>query len=507
MSLLPGAMIKPEVYSHTVESVKLIETHLSWVFLTGVYAYKVKKPVCFDFVDFSSIGKRNFFCSEELRCNRAFAPELYLGVVPIVLRANGTLLVAPEAAVRGDEVIDYAVRMIQFDVNLQADLLLENKELTVGEMFEFGGKLAAQHGILPQLSSVYDPGKAILENFTTLKKLDCLQSFSTQIEMLETQAKYQLAQQGLFLQERYRDHFVRECHGDLHLSNLARLDSGLTAFDCLEFDESLRCIDVWCDIAFLFMDCCIRERADLGYAFVDGYLMASGDYSGVQLLPMFAAYRSVVRAKIAALRYEQTANPEVWQKIQKHVSWPLTQSSRPAGRLIITCGLSGSGKSYWAGQLVTAIPSLRLCADVLRKTQYGYSAFENSQSDLGQDLYSESVSLQVYERLADYSAVLLTLGENVIVDAACLKRAQREVFYKIAQQVGVLPVVLHFTAPHEVLLNRITDRQLAGNNPSEADAVVLTWQLDEFEEPGVTEPVITIDTQHATLSAVVARLS
>jgi aminoglycoside phosphotransferase family enzyme/predicted kinase len=507
MSHLPNGLINPKAFSHPVEGLKLIETHLSWVFLTGHFAYKVKKPVCFDFVDFSSLASRHYFCSEEIRCNRKFAPELYLDVVPIVLRGDGTLGVEPEHPKQGDEIIDYAVQMLQFDSALQADLLLEQDQLSAAEMHEFGQKLAVQHAALPELPIAYDPAKAIRDNFTTLRSLGCVESIMPQLDLLEIAEKSQLAAFESLLRERQREHFVRECHGDLHLSNLARLDSGITAFDCLEFDEALRYIDVWCDVAFLFMDCCVRDRADLAYAFVDGYLVTSGDYSGLRLLPMFAAYRSVVRAKIAALRYAQSAEPEVWQKLQRHLSWPQMQETRMTGRLIISCGMSGSGKSYWASQLVATLPSLRLCSDVLRKILHGYAPLESSQSRLGQNLYREGASAQVYDTLAEYSAGLLALGENVIIDAACLKKSQREVLYKAAQSVAAPFVVLYFTAPPEVLLDRIETRQAAGNSPSEADAKVHRWQLGAFEPPDCSESVISIDTCNMTLSKLLALLS
>ncbi|MFT7130946.1 MAG: aminoglycoside phosphotransferase family enzyme, partial [Gammaproteobacteria bacterium] len=436
MSYLPHALMNPEVFSHAVEDVQLVETHLSWVFLTGHHAYKVKKPVCFDFVDFSTLESREYFCSEEVRCNRKFAPKLYLGVVSIVLRGDGCFAVISGKPVHGDKIIDYAVHMLQFDSTLQADLLLENDQLSAAQMHDFGVTLAVQHLALPELSAPYDPGEAVRDNFTTLRALGCLKSIKAQLDYLEVSANSQFAAFEAFLQKRRSEHFVRECHGDLHLSNMVCLDSSLTAFDCLEFDEALRNIDVWCDVAFLFMDCCVRERADLAYAFVDGYLVTSGDYSGLRLLPMFAAYRSVVRAKVAALRFEQTTERENWGKLQKYLSWPQMQNARMPGRLIINCGMSGSGKSYWASQLVAALPSLRLCSDVLRKSLYGYTPLATSQSSVGKDLYSEGASEQVYVKLVEYSTGLLALGENVIVDAACLKKSQRTLFYEAAKRAG-----------------------------------------------------------------------
>jgi aminoglycoside phosphotransferase family enzyme len=329
-------MLDADTYPHEVDALELIETHLSWVFLTGAYVYKVKKPVNFDFVDFSTLALRRHFCEEEVRCNRGFAPDL----------------------------------------------------LSVVEMRAFGRRLASQHAGLPVLDMPYDPGEAMVENFATLKALPCTQPWRDQIAALEHQTEMQLAVNSGFLHRRRQEDHVRECHGDLHLSNLARLQDGITAFDCLEFDVDLRNIDVWCDAAFLFMDCAVRGCAELGYAFVDGYLDESGDYDGVALLPMFAAYRSVVRAKIAALRFEQSADAASRQKLATHLTWPLDQYARPTGNLYITCGLSGSGKSFWADQLVPEIQSLRLRSDVMRKSQHGLAPLDLSDSAVGGGLYA-----------------------------------------------------------------------------------------------------------------------
>jgi len=490
---LTVAMLDADTYPHDVDALELIETHLSWVFLTGAYVYKVKKPVNFDFVDFSTRALRRHFCEEEVRCNRGFAPDLYLGVAMIV-QVGDAIRVAWDTSETTGNVIDYAVRMRQFDGALQADVLLENGELSVVEMRAFGRRLASQHAELPVLDLPYDPGEAMVENFATLKALPCTQPWRDEIAALEHQTEMQLAVNSGFLQRRRQEDHVRECHGDLHLSNLARLQDGITAFDCLEFDVDLRNIDVWCDAAFLFMDCAVRGRADLGYAFVDGYLDESGDYHGVELLPMFAAYRSVVRAKIAALRFEQSGDAVSRQKLATHLAWPLQQHARPTGNLYVTCGLSGSGKSYWADQLVSEIQSLRLRSDVMRKSQHGLAPLDRSESTVGGGLYASDASSRVYESLAEHAASLLSQGEHVIVDAACLKFRQREQLYAAAHALGASVQLLYFTAPRDELQSRIASRSARGGDPSEADAAVLAWQVENFEVPSADEPVIELDT-------------
>ena len=255
------------------------------------------------------------------------------------------------------------------------------------------------------------------------------------------------------------------------------------------------------------MDCCIRNRTDLAYAFVDGYLDTSGDYDGVRLLPMFAAYRSVVRAKIAALRYEQAAEPEVHAKLERQLRWPLQQHARGVGTIYVTCGLSGSGKSHWAKQLLTRLPALRLRSDVLRKTQHGMAPLASSGSSIGEGLYTQGASADLYARLGEYAADLARLGEYVLVDAAYLQFEQRDVLYKAAEQVGAAVKLLYFTAPKAVLVERIQRRNAAGADPSEADSTVLDWQIEHAQLPTADEPTVEIDTTSIDLEALLALIS
>ena len=507
MQPLPEALAKAGAYPHPVSSVHLIETHLSWVFLTGEYVYKVKKPVHFDFVDFSTLSRRHHFCLEEVRCNRAFAPRLYLGVAAIIADEVGRLQVVIEAPEDESAVIDYAVRMRQFDTQLQADRLLEAGQLHVSDMRQFGRRLASQHAQLPELDAPYLPGEAILDNFVTLRGSVLGEELSAQLQPLEAYAREQLKAFEELLARRHARHFVRECHGDLHLSNLARLEDGITAFDCLEFDEGLRNIDFWCDSGFLFMDCCVRDRKDLAYAFVDGYLDVSGDYEGAQLLPMFASYRSVVRAKVAALRHEQSGAAGDRARVDLHLRWSQEWQNRPTGKLWVMCGLSGSGKSYWAEQLLPQLPGVRLRSDVLRKTQHGLDPLQSSGSGVGEGLYRPQSSAQVYDTLAQHALALLELGENVIVDAACLHRAQRQLFYEAARSIGANVDLLFCTAEQALLRERIRKRQSAHKDPSEADLAVLDWQLENFAAPTADEPVITIDTADMSLPRLLAKLA
>ncbi len=504
---LPDKLLQAEAYPHAVYTIKLIETHLSWVFLTGAYAYKVKKPVQFDFVDFSTLERRQYFCEEELRCNQAFAPELYVGVVAIVKTPNGMLKMANAGASHVGEVVDFAVKMRQFDQAAQADHRLDANQLTRPELSQFGRSLAAQHAGLARIEEPVDVATPMLDNFATLRKLKSAAPLREELERLEHATRKAIAAAQQVLMQRHDDGFTRECHGDLHLQNLVFTERGLRAFDCLEFDLALRTIDVWCDVAFLYMDCCVRGRDDLGYALIDGYLDVSGDYDGSTLLPLYARYRALVRAKVTALQLEQSVEQRTLEKLQRYVAWAAAHQRRPPGRLIVSCGVSGSGKSYWAAQLATELPAIRLRSDVLRKHLHGLKSTDDSQSAVQAGLYAETQTKAVYARLAELTTQLLEHGENVIVDSTNLQLWQRQLFYAAADTAGAECVVLYFTAPQPLLEQRIDQRRSEGQDASEANLQILHWQLERQQPPSALEPVVAIDTEQVSLRQITELLN
>ena len=296
------------------------------------------------------------------------------------------------------------------------------------------------------------------------------------------------------LEQRMQDGHIRECHGDLHLSNLVLIDDKVTAFDCLEFNPNLRWIDTISDVAFLFMDCHERGRGDLAYAFLNGYLDVSGDYRGAELLGYFAAYRSVVRAKVAALRWEQEPAAESEARFVKHMEWAKAWLERPRGTLILMCGLSGAGKSWVAERLAPVLPAVRLRSDVARKVLAGLDTLARTDSNVGGGLYAQAHSDEVFEFIAMVTEALVCGGENVIVDATFISRALRAPFLDLAERLGVKARIVHCVAPVEVLRDRIETRSASRDDPSDATLEVLDAQLAKLEAPEASEHVIELAT-------------
>jgi aminoglycoside phosphotransferase family enzyme/predicted kinase len=514
---LLSALGSADAYPHPCETIRCIQTHISWVFLTGSYAYKVKKPVDFGFLDFSTLAKRRHYCEEELRCNRRFAPELYLEVVAIRAGERGIQVGALDSGsnsgshsgARGPlgEPLEYAVRMRQFPTSAELDVRLANDELASHELADFGRDLAAIHAELPRVGSDAPWGTAgavrnpVLENFTQIAGSPYQAEFDERLNRLVRWCEEQHGTLVAQLDARRADGFVRECHGDLHLSNMVSLDDGITAFDCIEFSPALRWIDVISDAAFLLMDCQVRDRPDLGYAFLNAYLEATGDYPGGRLLGYYVVYRSLVRAKVAALQAEAADSRA---RFERHLEFAEQRAFAARPVLVLTCGLSGSGKSWLAERLVTALGAVRIRSDVERKRLHGLDAAADSQSGVDQGIYQPAATQAVYERLQQSAQALLAGGESVLVDATFLEPRQREAFIAMARELATPARILYCTAPVAVLEARIAKRSGQGGDPSEADVAVLTRQREGFIPPE-GEGVITVQTQEEVDVATLAK--
>ena len=463
--------------------------------LAGDYAYKIKKPVDFGFLDFSTLDRRRHFCDEELRLNRRFAESLYVDVVPIT-RVGAT------ARIGGDgEPIEWAVRMRRFPSEMQLDRRLAAGKLEPAELREFGTTLARVHAALPTAAadSSFGTADAVLgpvrENFLQIRASQFASVRADLVGQLDAWSTAKHVQIATAIEQRRRDGFVRECHGDLHLSNLVRLDDGIHAFDCIEFSDALRWLDLISDAAFLMMDCCVRDRADLGYAFLDRYLEQSGDYAGGALLDFYLVYRSMVRAKVAALQAQRADDAELLRRFEAHLDFARDRALRSQPALILMCGVSGSGKSWLAQRLVERIPAIRIRSDVERKRLAALQPLQRSGSALDQGLYTAQNTDALYAHLEQSAEALVSGGERVIVDATFLSAARRDAFRRAALRRGAAFAIVHCTAPRAVLVERITRRNETNVDPSEADEAVLDVQLGHYEAPAANDAaVLTIDT-------------
>ncbi len=486
---LPAALTDPRCYGRDVSRVRVVETHVSWVFLTGRYAYKVKKPVKLPFVDFSTLRLREHFCREELRINRRLAPDLYLAVVPIG-GSGASLRVGRKPA------LEYAVKMREFPSAARLDRQLAADRVPNRALAEFGAWLASFHDALPLIRGVaaQEAGGVAQRNIAELARYLKGQRRS-EIETLRAWTDKRCAALAPIFARRAAAGAHRECHGDLHLQNLLYRKRTIQAFDALEFDRKLREIDVLSEAAFLAMDLSAHGRTDLEYEFLNRYLETSGDYAGTDVLEFYLVYRALVRAKVAAIKEARSASEGHDAERYLATALELAAPSRP--RLVITHGLSGSGKTSVTNELVSRLPALRVRSDVERKRLHGLDASARSGSGLGSGLYTAAATRRTYAALAAAADALLRNGQTAIVDAAFLRRGERLEFRQLAAFHGARFVILDCTAAPTELRRRIRARARTGRDASEADIAVLENQLLTHEPLDYAErrAAVAVDTE------------
>jgi aminoglycoside phosphotransferase family enzyme/predicted kinase len=478
-------LLSPRAYPHPVQAVQLIETHISWILLSGQIAYKIKRPVALPFVDLRSAEHREYLCHEEVRLNRRFAPDLYLGVCKITAGEHGAMFDG------AGPVIEHAVRMLQFERREELDVLLESHRIGPGELGEFGRELARLHSGLPTVPPNPAWGRPEAVREVILRNLDesieVARGFAdaTKLHALREPLGRRLEAAAPWMAERSARGKIRECHGDLHCSNIVRRQSRLLAFDCLEFEPAFRWIDVADEIAFLLCDLDSRNRPAHAQAFLGGYLEQSGDHHACRFLDLYKAHRSLVRAKVAVLSAAGSADPQAISKAHErydtHIRRAYASLAPQRPLLILMSGLSGSGKTWLATRLALPFGAVHLRSDIERKRLAGLSARERSGSPVGAGLYSSEMSARLQRQLLDCAESTLAGGYTTLVDATFARREDRRRFIELGGRLRVNTCLIHCHAPVEVLRARIEDRARQGGDPSEADLAVLEWQQRHYE--------------------------
>lgn len=489
----------PACFDHEAGPVQVIETHISHVLLTGKYAYKIKKPLDLGFLDFSSLDKRLHVCREEVRLNRRLAPAIYLDVVPI----TGTPA-APRVNGPG-EPFEYAVKMRQFPVDATLDRLEAQDQLGARHIEAIAATVARFHleacaraeadSTWGSPEKVWQP---VAENFRQIVPRLEDPADRTQLDALQAWSTTEHARLTPLMAARKRDGFIRECHGDLHLGNLAWVDGQLLVFDCLEFNPGLRWIDIVSEVAFAYMDLLQRGHPDWAWLFLNLWLETTGDYAGLALLRYYAVYRALVRAKVAAIRAGQTAgsaHDAALAEVRTLLELATSLTRPLALRLDITHGLSGSGKTTVTRTLMQAPGAIRLRSDIERKRLAGLDALAKSGSGVGSHLYAADATRRTYGHLARLAGQILDNGWPAIVDATFTARWQRDLMRDLAQSRGVAFHILDFQLPVDILRDRILKRAREGGDASEADLDVLQHQLDTEDPLAADEQaeIISID--------------
>lgn len=510
-------------FPHEVAKLQLVQTHISWVLLTGPFAYKIKKAVDLGFLNFSTLEKRKHLCEEELRLNRRFSPDLYLDVITIV----GTVD-SPRIGGEGN-VLEYAVKMREFPQTALLSHLAERKALVPAQVEQLAKYLAEFHHeadrtgdqqakIPPEETQQFGTFDAIAasvrENFAQLRHFSsCFRGNEKKLQRLEQWSEKQLELLKPAFAARRAAGFVRECHGDLHLRNIALVDGNIRFFDCIEFDPAFRWIDTFSELAFLLMD-----LEDYGYDLYVGrllnrYLELTGDYEGLPLLVFYKVYRAMVRVKVNAIRLAQIHSgqnspglnstgfdeeqQEALTACNRYLCLAEKNINTRAPFFAIMHGVSGTGKSTISANVADECGALRLRSDVERKRLNGMASSDKTYSDLNSGLYSGGTTDKTYARLAEISEYGIGAGYPVIVDATFLSRKKRHDFMTIANRYQVPFIIFNCQAREGTLVNRLKKRKSMAGEASEADIEVMRHQLEKQNRLSVAEKhwTVNIDTE------------
>jgi len=503
---LIAALRAPACYAHAVDTVDLVQTHISCVLLAGDYAYKIKKPVDLGFLDFTTLAARRHYCEEELRLNRRTAPGLYLDVVAIGGSAAAPVLGG------GNPVIEYALRMRRFAQDALLERMARRGALTPQHMDALASGLAQFHARAERagLAGPYGSSACILAQ--ALQNIDQLTALSgppsrpdagraqTEIALLARLRDWTVrahASLAAVFDARKRAGWVRECHGDLHLGNIALQEGVPTPFDCIEFSEELRWIDVIGEVAFVMMDLIDHRLPRLAWRMLNAYLEASGDYAGTRVLRFYLVYRALVRAKVSSLRAHQAGmaarrQRDIEHDSRRHLDLAERLSAQPRSAMLIMHGPSGSGKSTIARGLAEALGAVHLRSDVERKRLHGLAPLARSGSAPDEGLYAPAASERTYARLEALAREVLMARYPVIVDAAFLQRSQRQRFARLARDSGAGFVIAACAAAPATLRARVAQRERAGRDASEAGLGVLERQMAIREAPDADEAAHTL---------------
>jgi aminoglycoside phosphotransferase family enzyme len=448
------ALFLPETYPHPIENIKMIQTHISWVFMTGNYAYKLKKPLNLDFLDFSTLSKRKFYCEQELTLNRRLSADIYLDVLPICRKGNYFELGGSE------NIIDYCLKMRQFDQSGLLDQRLNSNQFDPTWMDQLAKSIARFHAGQESTSQFGQP-QMLADHIRTNLNIagdhigDALDKIT--MSKLMAFARDELKLQNEKLLKRQNDGFIRPCHGDLHLKNITLIENTPCIFDCIEFSDEFRIIDTMNDAAFLLMDCDAHGRTDLGFRFLSRYLEHTGDYSGLSLLNLYLFYRATVRGKVTTLLATEITDKDErrqdFDEARRYFNLAASYTRTKQAELFVIAGLSGSGKSHLALLGCGIERAIIIRSDATRKRiTADYPNLE---------LYSREMHINTYTAMFNAARTAFDAGFSVILDATFLHPDSRQQSFELAKACDV---PLHFfwlDIDKEVLIKQIKKRQSA----------------------------------------------
>lgn len=484
-----AALRQPAAYPDPVGAVEVIQTHISVVFLAGDYAYKLKKPVDFGFLDFTTPQRRLAACQAEVRLNRRLCAHTYLGVVEVRATPQGLRLGGADG-----RIVDYVVKMRRLPADRMLDALLPAGQVSGAMIDELAGVIARFHDRAergPRIDCFGSPESIAgnwRENFEQTREfVGQTLAPASDARIRAWVSEFQHEARPLFMR-RVAEGRVRDCHGDLRLSAVCFRGPGdICVYDCIEFNDRFRYSDVAADVAFLAMDFDRHGRPDLGRRFVRQYVAASGDIELLAVVSFYQCYRAFVRAKVESF---QTTGPEIPVEQRERAAERArrafvladaytTQTSRP--RLMLMAGLSGTGKSALAARLAAGTGATVVASDVVRKALAGHTPTERLGGPYGSGIYGEEQTERTYAAMHDDARSLLDRGYDVILDATYARMRHRSAARDLAACVGASFICVECVVDAETVRRRLVAREADPGAISDADVAVWREQRTRFE--------------------------
>lgn len=507
----------PSAYPVQTRTVELMQTHVSWLFLTDTHVFKIKKPVNFGFLDFSTLDLRYFFCNEELRLNRRLCPDIYEQVIALRETDAGV-------AFAGDgKVLEYAVMMKRLPADRMLDRLVDSGSISLAEIRNVALEICKFHSTAATSSYISKFGSLEQIRFNWQENFDQTTPFRTSTLPPATYRTIRnfiesfIDSHKALFSERVENGYIRECDGDIHLGNICLFNSTPYIFDCIEFNERFRFSDTTADIAFFLMDLDFHRRRDLADAALSTYIEASGDVNCAKLVPLYKIYRAFVRGKVESLLLQDTGiDEEVRNAAEKRAisyfrlaqGYCLKYRLHPT--LLITCGTMGCGKSTLADQLAFELGFSSFNSDTVRKQLVGISPKTAVRDSFGEGLYSKEMDKNTYRQLERLAATELTSGHSVVIDAGFGTASQRAEFARLAASHHAEFAILFVQCDPNEQLRRLHDRYCSGFSISDGRAELLDQQINIFEPPDDSEgkiiPISTSGTSEQVLNSVYERL-
>lgn len=491
-SMLTSLLAK-EAYPEPTTTVTLIQTHVSWIFLTDTFAYKIKKPVSFSFLDFSTPQQRQHYCEEEVRLNRRLCKDIYVGVVELKLDGQ-----RPNFCEQGN-TIDYAVKMKRLPQNKMLDKMLADGRLSLDIIKRIAIKIRRFHESADTSPAISHFGSLDTIKFNWMENFQQMAQFENNIisrhehGLIQTWVNNFMESHADIFEQRLQLGHIRDCDGDIHLENIC-VDDDIYIFDCIEFNERFRYSDTIADLAFILMDLDVNSRRDLSDALLSAYYEGEIDTTLASIIRFYKIYRAFVRGKVLSFQcidpdISEIAKAEARHKalmyfrlIRGYIELPKLPLT-----LFITTGLMGCGKSTLAKQLSFELGIAMYNSDIIRKELNEIPPGTRVWEEYGKGIYSKSQSEATYLQLAQLARLSLSSGRSTIIDASFRLNSDRKHFAEIARQFHAKFVILKIWCSESIQKDRLQIRQLQRTAISDGRLELINLQLNDYNHDNVPD--------------------